>query len=136
MAKPCHATRGKALETDLELCDFKRHHGCASLVARRHSGGTSVTSGPGRSPMPPDKQAHVPQLLSPCTKTTEACAPKALQQDKALPREAHTHRNRQLSPQLERACTQPQRPSATETNESHRGSGFSRSDSMSFLRSL
>ena len=89
------ATHGKALEIELEPCDFRSHHGWASLVAQWYPGGTSLMSGPGRSPMPPDKQAHVPQLLSSCTETNEACASKALQQEKLLPREARTHLNRQ-----------------------------------------
>ena len=65
----------------------------------------------------PCSRALEPQLLSLCAATTEARRPRtcAMQQEK--PQEAHTlQESSPHSRQLERACTQQGRPSATKTD--------------------
>ena len=92
-----------------------------------NAGDTGSSPGPGRSHMlgrnkacAPQllslcSRAREPQLLSPCATTTEARVPRA----RALQREATSVRSlctatksSPLSPQLQKACAQQQRPNA------------------------
>ena len=42
-----------------------------------NAGDTGSIPGPGKFHMPRSNLAHVPQILSPCAATTEACVPRA-----------------------------------------------------------
>ena len=70
---------------------------------------------------PARPRAHVPQLLSLRAATTEARAPTAHtpQQEKPPQWEAHAQQQRvaPTRPQLEKACTQQQRPNAAKKNK-------------------
>ena len=74
-----------------------------------NTGDTSSIPGPGRFHMPWGNKACLPQLLKPVC--PRACA---LQEEKPLEWEAHTpqQESRPRSLQLEKSCTQQQRPSA------------------------
>ena len=81
-------------------------------------------------------RAHVPQLLSPRAKTTEAHSPKvrALQQEKPLQWESLciTTKSSPRSPKLEKACTQQRTPNAAKKlkkkTKKQKGLGKSQSD--------
>ena len=91
-------------------------------------GDTGSSPGPGRSHMPWSNKAHAPQLLSlhsrarepqllsPCTTTTEAHVPwspcSATREATAMRSTCTATKSSPRSPQLEKARTQQRRPSA------------------------
>ena len=80
-----------------------------------NAGDTGSIPGPGRSHMPRSNEAHMPQLLSLCSR---AYTPQLLKPARLEPmlRNKRSHRttvkSSPRSPQLEKARTQQQRPNA------------------------